>query len=163
MNDEIKKHIRNQDKTSMPYRERRMEQLLEIFPASEGFMLFGGTEASILFNEVRLGFVDGLFYSTILSSLALVELTVSARLRAMGMEITEGADIETILNEARHQGFLEAAPDAFDEYRRLREAYSPMRKPWFERPDGAEAPPFEEQVVQDAAAALSMLPPIVCS
>src|SRR3954447_27029795 len=118
-----------EDSKSRPFRAERLRELLEIFPIPEsGMLTFGGFETATALTEVRLAYVDGLYLSVILLSLAVLERHFAGMLYSKGLESAKRMKVEDLLKRAKKEGVLGPDEEAdFEQLRQLRNSYAHFR------------------------------------
>ena len=111
-------------------RARRLRHLLEaIRPSKEG-IFFQGEASFHSFNEVRLAYIHGLYFATVLLSLACIERELAGRLYAAGWEKAKDAGLKELLSTAHERGSIsDAESDTFQHLRSVRNSYAHFKHP----------------------------------
>jgi len=131
--------LQEDDYKSRPFRAARVREAIEIFPIPEGGLItFGGLETMTALVEARLAYVNGLYFCTILSALAVLEHHFAGILYATGLESAKRMNFEDLLKRAKKDGILKPEEESdFDKFRHLRNAYAHFREPSHEPACGA--------------------------
>jgi hypothetical protein len=105
--DEAEQWLQEDDCKSRPFRAVRLREALELFPIPEGgFITFGGFEGMTALVEARLAYVNGLYFCTILSALAVLEHHFAGMLYTKGLESAKRMSFEDLLKRAKKDGLL---------------------------------------------------------
>ena len=161
--DEEEQWLQEDDCKSRPFRAVRVREAIELFPIPEGGLItFGGFETMTALVEARLAYVNGLYFCTILSALAVLEHHFAGILYATGLELAKRMNFEDLLKRAKKDGLLKPEEESdFDEFRHLRNAYAHFREPSHElfslRRSIKHDQPFDDLLQRDAQTALALL------
>ena len=161
--DEEEQWLQEDDCKSRPFRAVRVREAIELFPIPEGGLItFGGFETMTALVEARLAYVNGLYFCTILSALAVLEHHFAGILYATGLESAKRMNFEDLLKRAKKDGLLKPEEESdFDEFRHLRNAYAHFREPSHElsslRRSIKHDQPFDDLLQRDAQTALALL------
>jgi hypothetical protein len=119
--DEEEQWLQSDDCKSRPFRAARVREAIELFPIpQDGLITFGGLETMTALVEVRLAYVNGLYFCTILSALAVLERHFAGMLYAKGLESAKRMNFEDLLKRAKKDGILKPEEESdFDEFRHL--------------------------------------------
>jgi hypothetical protein len=80
-------------------------------------------------SQQALAYVNGLYFCTILSALAVLERHFAGMLYAKGLESAKRMSFEDLLKRAKKDGILKPEEESdFDEFRHLRNAYAHFRE-----------------------------------
>ena len=122
--------LETDEAASREARARRLRHLLEaIRPPKEGFF-FQGEASFHSFNEVRLAYIHGLYFATVLLSLACIERELAGRLYAAGWEKAKDAGLKELLSTAHERGSIsDAESDTFQHLRSVRNSYAHFKPP----------------------------------
>ena len=151
------------DRKSRLFRAVRVREAIELFPIPEGGLItFGGFETMTALVEARLAYVNGLYFCTILSALAVLERHFAGMLYATGLESAKRMNFEDLLKRAKKDGLSKPEEESdFDEFRHLRNAYAHFREPSHElsslRRSIKHDQPFDDLLQRDAQTALALL------
>ena len=155
--------LREEDRKTLDERAARAEEAVRLFPLSEqGMITFGGLETGIALTECRLAYVSGLYLSTVLTALTVLERHFAGILYLKGVEKAKRMAVEDLFKRAEKESLLtgEEASE-FDRFRQLRNAYAHFRDPSHElsglRRSMKQGLPLDEVLKQDAGASLKML------
>jgi hypothetical protein len=129
--DGAERWLHEDDCNSRPFRAARAREAIELFPLPEGGLItFGGSETMTALVEARLAYVNGLYFCTILSALAVLERHLAGMLYAKGLESAKRMNFEDLLKRAKKEGLLKPEDESdFDKFRHLRNAYAHFREP----------------------------------
>ena len=99
--------LENEDRTCRRERISRLEWLVEKYPgSSRGFAVHGGWQALRLLEEARYCFTYGQFLATAVLGMAFIEQVLAARFYGHGRSDLERAQGESLLQEARENGWI---------------------------------------------------------
>jgi hypothetical protein len=155
--------LRGEDSRTLNERADRAEDVARLFPMTgEGMITFGGLETGVALIECRLTYVSGLYLSTVLTALTVLERHFAGVLYAKGIEKAKRMAVEDLFKRAERERLLTGEEAAeFDQFRLLRNAYAHFRDPSHElsglRRSMTEGLPLDELLHRDARAALKML------
>ena len=115
---------------SRKWRAQRLGPLLKAIPMPEEGMFFQGELSSWTFEEVRLAYVNGLYLSTVLLSLAFVEREIAGRLYAAGWNEAKNAKLVMLLTKAHETSVINRGEfDTFQGLRRIRNSIAHFHGP----------------------------------
>ncbi|MCY3883412.1 MAG: hypothetical protein OXG24_00700 [Gammaproteobacteria bacterium] len=123
--------LETSDGASRESRARRTSYILEALQLPEDGIFFCGGEYSLQsFEEVRCAYIQGLYLSTVLLSLACIEWEVAGRLFASGWEKAKEARLSELLSEAHERGMISGGDlETFQRLRKIRNAQAHFRPP----------------------------------
>lgn len=129
--DELSAWLERDEAGSRPYRAHRLKVMLEIFESSEEYIRFsGGEDAFSAFNELRLAFIHGLYFTTVVLTLSCIEQELAGALFARGSNEALKATLEKLMKQALEIGEIDCAMfDQINKVRGARNAYVHFREP----------------------------------
>ena len=148
---------------SRPYRANRLHILLEIFESPKEKIAFvGGSDSYQAYRELRLAFIHGLYFATVLLSLACIEQELAGSIHMKGSGTAANDTLESLLSDALLGGEIDQhLYDAIDELRSIRNAYAHFRAPTHRtsavQRTLREGVPLDELSEHDAIGALRVL------
>ena len=110
---------------SRPYRAERLGCLLDILKLPErGMLHWGGAKSLLALTELRLAYIHGLYFSTVLLALSFIEHEVSGSLHAAGSNSAAKSSLEELAREGFARGMVsEDEISAISRLRSIRNAY----------------------------------------
>jgi hypothetical protein len=119
------------DRKSRPFRAARVREAVELFPIPQGGLItFDGSETMTALVEARLAYVNGLYLSTVLSTLAVLERHFAGILYAKGLESAKRMNFEDLLKRAKMDDIFNPEEESdLEGLRHLRNAYAHFREP----------------------------------
>jgi hypothetical protein len=161
--EELIEWLEGDEARSRPYRANRLRELLTIFGGSESNILFlGGSSSYQAYTELRLAFIHGLYFATVVLSLACIEQELAGSVHAQGSDQAATVNLETLLSDAFQSGQIDQTLyDSVNRLRSVRNAYAHFRPPT--HPTSAvqrtvrESIPLDELSEHDAIGALHVL------
>lgn len=128
---ELERWLDNDEAKSRPFRALRLQRLLLIFETPVEYVMFmGGSGSHLAYTEMRLAFIHGLYFTTVLLALACIEQELAGSLYARGSDIAARSPLERLLADSMEAGVIdEALFQSIDELRTLRNSYAHFRPP----------------------------------
>jgi hypothetical protein len=128
---ELERWLETDEAGSRPYRTARLQRLLALFDTPrENVMFMGGSGSFQAYTEMRLAFIHGLYFSTVVLALSCIEQELAGALYASGSDVAARAPLERLVVQAREAGILdEELFLAIEKLRGVRNAYAHFRPP----------------------------------
>ena len=144
--EKIKEHLKHQDELSLEARAHRLSYLMEMVKAPPGtFGIFRGPMTYPCYEELRLAYINGLYLTTVLMSLAYVEHQLANQLCERGDSKVRDDPLNIILQKGHKSGMLSQLEfDAFDGLRGIANSYKHFRH------SGEASNLLAKQLVQNA-------------
>jgi hypothetical protein len=128
---DLEKWLEDDEARSRPYRAVRLDTLLGAFGSrEEGALFWGGSSSFQAFVELRLAYIHGLYFATVLLALASIEQEIAGSLHAAGLNDAANMSLLSLLAAARDRGIITKKEfTAFNKLREVRNAYAHFRAP----------------------------------
>jgi hypothetical protein len=105
--------------------------MLSIFDSPHEYVMFkGGAGSQQAYSEMRLAYIHGLYFATVVLALSCLEQELAGSLYAGGSDIAARWSLEKLLAAARDAGIIyDDGFKAIDDLRTVRNAYAHFRPP----------------------------------
>jgi hypothetical protein len=129
--DELSVWLERDEAESRAFRAGRLEQFLLLFESPVEYVMFkGGGTSHQSYVELRLAFIHGLYFATVILALACIEQELAGALYARGSESPARATLEALLTAAKAVGEIDDGLFSdIDRIRGIRNAYAHFRPP----------------------------------